>query len=83
MTTVLIVDDEFGIAQLLGDVLEDEVCTVLLATNGRQALDKVAEALPDLVIADFMMPVMDGATLIKALAAQPPSAAFAMDCLWN
>lgn len=70
MATVLIVDDEFGIAQLLEDVLEDEGYNVFLATNGRRALDKIAQALPDLVITDFMMPVMDGAALIKALAAQ-------------
>lgn len=69
MATVLVVDDEFGISTLLKDVFEDEGHRVLVATNGRQALDRVAEERPDLVITDFMMPVMDGAALIRALAA--------------
>jgi CheY-like chemotaxis protein len=71
MAIVLIVDDEFGIATLLEDVLVDEGRRVLLASNGRQALEKVAEERPDLVDTDFMMPVMDGAVLIEALAADP------------
>ena len=71
MATVLVVDDEFGISTLLKDVFEDEGHRVLMATNGRQALDRVAEDRPDIVLTDFMMPVMDGAALIKALAADP------------
>jgi CheY-like chemotaxis protein len=71
MSTILVVDDEFGIAKLLEEVLEDEGYRVLLATNGRHALEKVAEARPDLIITDLMMPIMDGAALIKALAVQP------------
>jgi CheY-like chemotaxis protein len=69
MAVVLIVDDEFGVANLLKDVLEDEGYRVLVASNGRQALGRVAEERPDLIITDFMMPTMDGAALIKALAA--------------
>ena len=71
MATVLVVDDEFGISTLLRDVFEDEGHRVLTATNGRQALERVVEERPDLVLTDFMMPVLDGAALIKALAADP------------
>ena len=71
MATVLVVDDEFGISTLLKDVFEDEGHRVLTATNGRQALDRIAEEKPNLVLTDFMMPVLDGAALIKALAADP------------
>jgi CheY-like chemotaxis protein len=71
MALILVVDDEFGIAKLLQDVLVDEGHGVMLATNGRQALEKAAEERPDLVITDFMMPVMDGASLVRALAADP------------
>ena len=42
---------------------------MLVATNGRQALDRVAEEKPDIVLTDFMMPIMDGAALIRALSA--------------
>ncbi len=68
MATVLVVDDEFGIVTLLRDVLEDEGYRVLTASNGRQALDRIAEERPDLVLTDFMMPVMDGAALLRVLS---------------
>jgi CheY-like chemotaxis protein len=71
MALVLIVDDEFGIANLLKDVLVDEGHRVLVAGNGRRALERAAEERPNVVITDFMMPVMDGAGLIKAMAANP------------
>lgn len=71
MALVLVVDDEVGILRLLEDVLTDEGHTVVVAVNGRQALDRAAEKRPDLVLTDFMMPVMDGAGLINALAAEP------------
>jgi CheY-like chemotaxis protein len=69
MAVVLVVDDEYGIAKLIEDVLVDEGHRVLLASNGKQALERVAEERPTIVLTDFMMPVMDGAGLIKALAA--------------
>jgi CheY-like chemotaxis protein len=68
MAVVLVVDDEVGIANLLSDVLSDEGHSVLVAINGHEALKRLEEERPDLVITDFMMPVMDGAQLIKAMA---------------
>lgn len=75
MATVLVVDDEHAIASLLENVLEDEGHRVLVASNGRMALLRATETRPDLVITDFMMPVMDGAELVKALAADAALAA--------
>lgn len=75
MAVVLIAEDEVGIAKLLDDVLTDEGHRVLLAGNGRQALERIAVERPDMVITDFMMPVMDGAALVKAMAADPDLAA--------
>ena len=69
--TILVVDDEFGILELLDVVLEDEGFRVVTASNGRAALDWMAEETPDLVITDMAMPVMDGAALIAAMAANP------------
>ena len=58
--TVLIVEDEFAIADLLEMILTDQGYNVVLADNGRQGLDRLAEGpLPDLVISDYMMPVLD------------------------
>ena len=71
MVTVLIVDDEMGIAQLLEDVLADEGYKVVLASNGRQALERAVETQPALIVTDFMMPIMDGAALVRAMAADP------------
>ena len=71
MAVILVVDDEIGIANLLTDVLSDEGHRVLVAVNGREALKRAEEERPDLVITDYMMPVMDGAQLIKAMADQP------------
>lgn len=71
MALVLVVDDEFGILRLLEDVLSDEGHDVLVAINGKQALERATATRPDLVLTDFMMPVMDGADLIRALAAAP------------
>ena len=66
--TVLIVEDEFVIADLLEMALADEGYRVVKAANGRQGLERLAEGPPpDLVITDFMMPVLDGAGLVQAM----------------
>lgn len=75
MAVVLVVDDEFGIVKLLEEVLTDEGHRVVIATNGQQALDRIAKEKPSLVVTDFMMPVLDGAALVKALRADPQLAA--------
>lgn len=68
LVTVLVVEDEFAIADLLEMALTDEGYRVLTAANGRQGLKRLAEGpLPDLVITDYMMPVLDGAGLIRAM----------------
>lgn len=71
MAIILVVDDEIGIARLLEDVLVDDGHDVRLASNGRQALDLMADTTPSVVLSDFMMPVMDGIALIEAMAADP------------
>jgi CheY-like chemotaxis protein len=67
LATVLIVEDEFAIADLLEMALIDEGYRVVRAANGRQGLERLAEHSPDLVISDFMMPVLDGAGLVQAM----------------
>jgi CheY-like chemotaxis protein len=71
MAVVLVVDDEVGIANLLADVLSDEGHRVMVAANGHEGFKRAEEERPDLVITDFMMPVTDGAQLIKAMAEHP------------
>jgi CheY-like chemotaxis protein len=68
MATVLIVEDEFAIADLLEMALTDEGYRVLTAANGRQGLTRLAEGpRPDLVITDYMMPVLDGVGMLRAM----------------
>ena len=74
MATVLVVDDEFGIGELMEALLEDEGHRAITAMNGRHALERIAETRPDLVISDLMMPVLDGAGLLRALRDNPDTA---------
>jgi CheY-like chemotaxis protein len=72
MPTILVVEDEFAIAELLEMALTDAGYEVLTAANGRQALERMAEApRPDLIITDFMMPVLNAAGLVEALRSDP------------
>jgi DNA-binding response OmpR family regulator len=66
--TVLIVDDEPAIVDLLAQFLEDEGYKVESASDGQMALSKIRAQRPDLVIADVMMPKMNGFELVDELA---------------
>ena len=65
--SILIVDDEFGLAEMLRDMLRELGFEVTLAINGRLALEILAEERVDIVLTDMMMPVMDGAELAGAM----------------
>ncbi|PJK32925.1 response regulator [Pseudomonas sp. S10E 269] len=72
MTTILVVDDEYLIADILSFALEDEGYMVVTASNGRKGLEVLERERPALIITDYMMPVMSGeefATAIRALPA--------------
>ena len=71
MAKILVVDDEYGIAEVLAAVLEDEGHEVVLAINGRMALALIEGGTPDLIFTDYMMPLMDGAALIAAILGAP------------
>ena len=68
--TVLIVEDDKNIAELLKLYLEKESYKVLLAADGGQGLAKFRSDKPDLVLLDVMMPVMDGWTVCKTIRAE-------------
>jgi CheY-like chemotaxis protein len=57
---VLIVDDVPDNLAVLHDALDESGYTVLVATGGEAALQRAAQALPDIVLLDAMMPGMDG-----------------------
>ncbi|MCC7006607.1 MAG: response regulator [Ottowia sp.] len=69
MATILVVDDEIGIRELLCEILSDEGHTVELAENAQQARNARARQTPDLVLLDIWMPDTDGVTLLKEWSA--------------
>lgn len=67
MKTLLVVDDEVGITEALNDLLSEEGFHVLVAGTGKEALARLAEKRPDLILLDYMMPVMDGREVLNVL----------------
>lgn len=65
--TILVVDDEADIAETLRLFLERKGYRVLVAYDGREAMEKALAHRPDLVVTDLMMPRMDGVELIHRL----------------
>lgn len=65
MSSILVVDDEAGIRELLSEILEDEGYRVHLAENATQAREWRHRGRPDLVLLDIWMPDTDGVTLLK------------------
>ena len=68
--SVLIVEDDKNIAELLQLYLEKEGYAVTVAHDGGQGLEKFRAIHPDLVLLDLMMPVMDGWEVCKAIRAE-------------
>jgi CheY-like chemotaxis protein len=67
--TILIVDDEFGVLEVLEFILSDAGFNVVSALNGQEAVALLKENRPDLAIVDFMMPILDGNGVIQAIRA--------------
>lgn len=65
--SILIVDDEFGLADIVSEMLAELGYDVSIAINGRLGLDKLAANKIDLVILDVMMPVMNGPDMLRAM----------------
>jgi len=68
---ILVVDDEFSVAEVLEAILTDAGHDVVTASNGRQGLERAREKRPNLVLLDFMMPIMSGPSTLKALREEP------------
>ena len=66
-STILVVDDERNIVQLARLYLRNEGYQVETAANGREALEKVRQTSPSLILLDLMMPIMDGWEVCKTL----------------
>lgn len=75
MTTVLIVEDEPDILELIELAFLNAGYETLTATNGPSARALIAQRRPDLIVLDHMMPLMTGARLAQLLRADPEFAA--------
>ena len=68
---VLIVDDDQDSRTLLEDYLEAVGLDVIAASNGRDAFEVLAKEVPDVILLDLTMPIMDGMTFLDHLRADP------------
>jgi CheY-like chemotaxis protein len=73
MTTILVVDDNALDRKLIGKSAEAAGWSVEFAENGRQALEKIGQKLPDLVLTDLQMPEVDGLELVRQTKARFPA----------
>jgi CheY-like chemotaxis protein len=71
---ILIVDDEFGLAELIAELLAERDYATAIAINGELGLALLHERRPDLVLLDLMMPVLTGSEMLRQLRSDPASA---------
>ncbi len=72
--SILVVDDDPDIQQFITIILKKGGFDVTVAENGKEALERISEATPDLIISDVMMPEMDGFSLLKELRSKSETA---------
>lgn len=68
--TILVIDDEESIRKVISGALKKVGYEVITAENGNDALERIAEAIPDVIISDITMPDMDGMTLLNKLRSE-------------
>ncbi len=68
---VLIVDDSYMVAEMLSNFLGKQGCSISYALDGSSALDQIRRQPPDLIIADWVMPSLNGLDLCRQLRQSP------------
>jgi two-component system, chemotaxis family, response regulator PixH len=74
MASILVVDDMQAELELICQYLNRAGHTTVTAVNGQEALQQAQAARPDLIVTDWMMPVMGGLDLVRQLKKQPETA---------
>lgn len=64
---ILLVDDEPMFIEIMKTRLEADGCEVITASDGKQALDRIAQDKPDAVLLDILMPVLDGMSALEMI----------------
>src|SRR4051794_11710909 len=68
-SSVLVVDDDPDIRDMMAEVLEANGCSVTTASDGAEALQVVDQSMPDVILLDMRMPVMNGWEFAKRFRA--------------
>ncbi len=71
---ILLIEDNQEIRENICEILELDGFDVITAANGKEGLDLARESVPDLIVCDIMMPVMDGYTVLYFLSKEPKTA---------
>lgn len=71
MKTILVVEDERVIAEILSAIFQEEGYHVVIADNGKEGLARLSEEHADLVLCDVMMPIVDGRDMARAMSHHP------------
>ena len=71
MSKILVAEDNLPNRELIREILEACGYDVIEAGDGHQALDKLEENLPDLVLLDIQMPLLDGYAVVRKLRQTP------------
>lgn len=64
---ILVIEDDSNIRESLKEFLEDEGYSVDVAENGLEGLGRLSQSIPNVILLDYTMPVMDGPTFLKEL----------------
>ncbi len=83
MTKILLAEDDKLISNSLCDALKTAGFEPAVAYDGEEAVAKVKEALPDLILLDIMMPKLDGISVLWELKANPATAKIPVVVLTN
>jgi CheY-like chemotaxis protein len=81
MATILVVDDDPDVRTLLEAYLQTAGYEVVTASNGQDALRRLSDAQPSLILLDLMMPVMDGEEFLRHQKRQPAVRDIPVVCL--
>lgn len=73
MATILIVEDNLLVQDMLSEVLQNQSFMVICADDGTMGLQKAKAQIPDLIISDLEMPCLDGLELLRLFRQDPPT----------
>ncbi len=71
--SIIIVEDDLALRQMISDRLTDS-CTILYAGDGEEAIAKIVDNTPDLILLDLMLPKLDGFKVLQRVRSYPDPA---------